>query len=909
MVLKHYLAAFFIFLGTWSVAQTASINGVITDSKTGEKLVGADVNIEGTQLSTLTNTNGFYSITNIKPGNYKFDVTYIGYSLYEKQISLAPNQVLTLNVSITSSSELLEVVAVVGRLPTESEAAARANEKNSDNLKNVVSAQAIEKSPDINAANVLQRVSGVTIQRNAGGDDAYAIIRGLEPRYNNTLINGIQIASPDNKTRLVSLSVVPSDLLARIEVDKTLTPEMEGDAIGGTVNLVFKDAPDKREFSATGSIGYNQLFIDRKFVDFSKADINKYSPSEINGPNYIAQPGDFTRSNLDFKSIQAPPSETFTVSYGQRFFKNKLGFLIANSYQNNYFGSNTEGNIGNADPNDPDRRPRINDIYNRAISSRQILNNLITHFDYKINSKNKIILDNVFLYSRIEEALFNADTSLTGGNGGRTIPGTGPVALTRQSTVTDQYIENLKLSGNHVLGEHFLIDWYGAFSNAFVRTPDQAAINSNIAISYDPTTGFTKTPEFFDEIDRTWSHNNDKDIDGAGKITYKTKIKNAFVDITAGALYRHKSRYNYEDEYILRNVPNANGGKPAFTDIYTLQWSVYNVYGANMYNINNYTATEDVGAYYGMAKFTFPRLEVLGGIRAETTSQDIHVIQDITNANEITKNYTDLLPSLSFKYKLNEKANLRLAYFASIARPAYFELVPTSPPTTGGVSTLGNPNLKHTTSNNYDLRYELFPNGDEQIFIGTYYKQLTNPIEFSYVGGNGSVIQPINSASAKVAGIELVFTKYIGDFGLSGNYAYNYSDVLDTLKINRLMPAKPNGQTNYASEHRMLNGASVHDLNVSFLYRNKKAGLNAQIAFQYLGKTLVGRYPDNGDNYIQQPLSVLAFSADKAIGKHFTIFTKLNNLLNTHTTVVLHNFVNGNEVTKATYLVGVRYNY
>jgi TonB-dependent receptor len=902
MNFKLYLIAFFIFIGTAAIAQTSSIKGVITDSKTGEKLVGANIHFAGTELGASTDANGAYTITNIRPGSYKITVKYIGYTLYEKQITLAPNQELSLNISIVTSSELLQNVEVVGRLATESEAASRSNEKNSDNIKNVVSAQAIAKSPDINAANVLQRVSGVTIQRNAGGDDAYAIIRGLEPRYNNTLINGIQIASPDNKTRLVSLSVVPSDLLARIEVDKTLTPEMEADAIGGTVNMVFKDAPDKREISATGSIGYNQLFLDRKFVDFSKANINKYSPSEMYGPTYMAQPGDFTRSNLDFKNVQAPPSETFTVSYGERFLKGKLGFIIGNSYQNNYFGSNTEGNIGNADPNDPDRRPRINDIYNRAISSHQILNNLITHFDYKINEKNKIILDNVFLYSRIEEALMNVDTSITGGNGGRTVPGTGPVSITRQSTTTNQYIENLKLSGNHVLDKHFLFDWYGALSDAFVRTPDQAAINSNIAISYDPSTHqYTKTPEYFDNINRTWSHNNDKDFDGAGNITYKTKVKNALVEVKAGGLYRHKTRYNYEDVYILQNILTPGGAKPVFSDIYSVQWTPYNTYGAGTYNVNNYTASENVGAYYGQLKVTLSRLEIFGGVRSESTSQDIHVIQDITNANEITKSYTDVLPSISFKYKLNEITNLRLAYFASIARPAYFELVPTSPPTTGGTVTQGNPDLKHTTSNNYDLRYELFPKADEQIFIGTYYKQLTNPIEYSYVG-NSSVIKPVNAIDAKVAGVEVAFTKFIGDFGLSGNYAYNYSDV-SRVKVDRLNPQAR------VVENGMLTGASVHDLNVSFLYRNKAAKINAQVAFQYLGKTLVGIYPDNGDNYIQQPMSVLAFSADKGLSKHFTIFTKMNNLLNTHTTVVLHNFQNGNEITKATYLVGMRYNY
>ncbi|GAC1311854.1 MAG: TonB-dependent receptor [Mucilaginibacter sp.] len=905
MVCKYYLIAFFLFFFFSVSAQNASIKGVVTDSKTGEKLIGANIHFEGLELGASTDNNGFYTLSGIKPGSYKINVKYIGYTTFEKQIILTPSQVLNLNISLVSSSELLQNVYVVGRLATETEAASRANEKNSDNLKNVVSAQAIAKSPDINAANVLQRVSGVTIQRNAGGDDSYAIIRGLEPRYNNTLINGVQIASPDSKTRLVSLSVVPSDLLARIEVDKTLTPEMDGDAIGGTVNLVFKDAPDKREISATGSIGYGQLFIDRKFVDFSKANINTYSPSEAHGATYAAQPGDFTRSNLDFKNITPPPTETFSFSYGERFLDNKLGFVIGNSFQNLYFGSNTTGDNGNADPNDPDHRPRINDIYTRSISSRQILNNLITHLDYRFNERNKIVLDNVLLYSRIEEASFTTDTSITGGNGGRTVPGTGPVNFINQSTTSNQIIENLKLSGNHVLSKHFLFDWYGAFSDAFVRTPDQAAINSNIAVSYDPSTHqFSQTPNYFDNIGRTWSHNNDKDYTGSGNITYKTAIKSALLELKAGGFYRDKTRYNYEDEYTLRPVPDANGGKPVFNDIYSAQWNVYNPFGAGEFNVNNYNAFENIAAFYGEFKLTLPRLEIFGGVRDEITSEGFHVRQDITNASDVTKNYTDILPSISFKYKLNETTNLRLAYFSSIARPAYYELVPTIPPSTGGTVVQGNPNLKHTTANNYDIRYELFPKADEQFFIGAYYKQLTNPIEYSYGGNNGSatVYQPINSDQAKVAGVELTFAKYFGDFGLSGNYAYNYSDVA-AIKVDRNDPAQR------VIEHRMLTGAAVHDLNLSLLYRNKQAKINAQIAYQYLGKTLVGIYPDNGDNYIQQPLSFLSFSADKAISKHFTIFTKMNNLLNTHTTVVLHNFQNGNEITKATYLVGMRYNY
>src|SRR6185312_14548244 len=144
-------------------------------------------------------------------------------------------QTVNLKISLQSKSNDLSEVSVFGSIDKETDAASRSTEKNANNILNVVGAKAIIKSPDLNAANVLQRVSGVTIQRNSGGDEAYAVIRGVEPRYNNTLINGVKIASPDDKSRFISLDVVPSELLQRIEVSKSLTPEMEGDAIGGTI--------------------------------------------------------------------------------------------------------------------------------------------------------------------------------------------------------------------------------------------------------------------------------------------------------------------------------------------------------------------------------------------------------------------------------------------------------------------------------------------------------------------------------------------------------------------------------------------------------------------------------------------------------------------------------------------------
>ena len=151
-------------------------------------------------------------------------------------------------IPLKSDDVVLEGVTVIANNPGRTEAGARGIERAAMNVVNVMSAKAIELSPDITVANVIQRMSGVTIERNSSGEGQYAILRGMDKRYNYTLINGVKIPSPDNKNRFVPLDIFPSEMLDRLEVTKSLTANMEGDGIGGAVNLIMKDAPSERQF-------------------------------------------------------------------------------------------------------------------------------------------------------------------------------------------------------------------------------------------------------------------------------------------------------------------------------------------------------------------------------------------------------------------------------------------------------------------------------------------------------------------------------------------------------------------------------------------------------------------------------------------------------------------------------------
>ena len=763
----------------------------------------------------------------------------------------------------------------------------------------------MERSPDLNAANAITRVSAVTIQRNSGSDEAYAIIRGLEPRYNNTLINGVKVTSPDPVSRFVSLNIIPSDLLDRIEVSKSLTPEMEGDAIGGTVNLVFKVTPDHQYFKADASIGYSAIFFNRKYDDFNQGAVQRQSPVERFGSNYLAPPGYFSRSNLDFIKKTAPPTILASFTYGRRFLNNKLGFIVSDSYQNQYYGTNSQFNIANLDPKN-NNQPIITDVANRTYSTQQLNNGLSAHLDYKFDDKNKISLDNLFLYTYIAQTRLSVDTSIIGGNGGRVGPGTGTVFNDNRSYIQNQYVENLKLSGKHIIAKHFQFDWAGVYSNATANSPDRADLSLNHLINPD----FSSTPNYFDGISRIWERNGNKDLSANGSISYSAKLgENSSLQIKAGGLYRHSTRFNQRNGYTLRPAPEANGVKSTFTDIYSANVIVYDAKGSAANDAANYTAYENITAGFGEVKLSLNKLDVIAGLRAEGTNQGYNynpvVLTVFSNAQ---KTYTDLLPSVQLKYKLTDISNLRAAYFKSISRPALFELVPT---TTFGEATdvQGNPLVKHSEADNYDIRYELYPKSEEQIFVGAFYKNIVNPIEFALQNlgqGGQALTTPQNFGTAKVAGAEIVYSRYFGVFGVSGNYTFTYSNI-ESPKVFNTTDAQGNTTSISRLQSRPLQGQTGNVVNLSLLYKNDKQKTFIQLAYTYTSKTLPFIYNGYGYDYYTQPQSFLALSAEKQLSHRLTFTAKVNNILNTPTTIEINNLVQAKDVYNVSFNLGLRY--
>lgn len=908
--MRFLLSSYFFLLIFGS--QAATIHGRVAGGKAGEALIGATVLVQGTGLSAPVDAAGRYEIRDVPAGRYAVRASFVGYREEVRQVVLHDNEVLALDFALQEQAQNLGGVVVTGKLNREEDAASRRSEKTADNVINVIAARAIQRSPDINVANVLTRVSGVTVQRVAGGSGgAYAVIRGMEPRYNNTLVNGIKIASPDAQTRFIPLDIIPSDLIQRIEVHKALLPGMEGDAIGGTVNIVTKTAPDTTLLLATGSVGYSQLLLDRKYAWFNQAAVQRQSPNERAGQVVKSAPGDFSRSNLRYSPKQAPASTTAGLTYGRRFFGQRLGVLAAASWQDQYLGSN--GSFTDVKPQLDETRSSINVVSApRLTSGHQRNAGLVTHLDYVINPRNKLGFHNLLLLSDFSQVRTSTDTSLVDQH---TIAGTGTMHDYLRTLTQRQLVENAKLEGVHELRPNLLLDWAAVATDGRERAPDWATVNLVYLLRVDPgdPTGrrIQRTQSFLEPIDRLWRHNDNRDLSGLFNLGWQPK---GWLELKMGALYRRTVRYNRQDEYTLKPGLGANGAKEVFTTIEAATLEVYNAQGSGARDPSNYDATEDIAAGYAQAKLELGALQVLGGVRLENTRQRFVTLQkndllaDPNTPDNFGVAYQDVLPSLHLRYALAPNQNLRLSYFAGITRPSVNELIPNII-VGGSYNTKGNLNLRHATADNLDLRYELYQHAEDVFTVGTFYKRIQNPIEYAFINATGSqlLLQPRNFGTANNYGVEVVATRYFGRFGLSGNYTY-VNSAITVRKTYNTTDAAGNATQTTVDLTRPLQGQARNVANVSLLYRLRPARFYAQLSYQFTDRTL--RVVNSaGPDYYLQPQSFLALSLEKGLSRRFTAFGKFNNLLNTAATLKVgdSNLIVQRDETRADYLVGLRY--
>jgi outer membrane cobalamin receptor len=779
---------------------------------------------------------------------------------------------LPLVVKLEEDMAMINELVIVGENSGRTDNSAREMEKSAMNVINVMSARSIEVSPDMTVANVIQRMSGVTLERNSSGDGQYALLRGMDKRFNYTLVNGIKIPSPDNKNRFVPLDIFPSELLDRLEVTKALTADMEGDGIGGAVNMAMKDALMRLQVNANISTGFNSHFFSHNYQKFDHKTISLQSPNQRWGDGYPYKTDDFTTQNLRVTERSAPPANVAGgISIGGRAFNNILGIMLAASYSDAFRGSTSDlyGSV---------QGDGSQDLTLRNFSTRQIRSGTHAKFDIRLNRNHKWMWYNAYMDFQNIQVRDTRDVSSTN-RGDQTV----------RLRWNKQTIFSSSMKGIHNFADEKLrFDWALAYGDAQNRTPDNLTLRMGVyPDSDDKMRVHIYTTN--DALRRRWEENSDNDKSVYANLAWTSQTGAVKTEWSAGGMFRDKKRESLFHYYEF--VPSTNIGRQYRGE----NWENFdeiqlNVNGGSINDALNYYASEEISAGYVQLRTSFAKYQITAGLRLEHTRQG-YEIKNPPPVQEFPaglQEYPEWLPSFHARYMLNNATNLRFSYVKAINRPSFFEIVPYTR-IFEDYNEGGNPKLRHTVAHNVDLRYELFPRQSEQFMVGVFYKYIIDPIEYKLEPmRNGYIYTPMNLGDAQNAGIEIDVTKYFRRFGAKANYTFTNSRI--TTNKFESIPNPDYHPTNNprpdiwieTPQTRPLFGQAAHVANFSLLYKDAQNGLDAQIALSYTDKRIV-----DISHYLDRDMWQAGYlRLDASADKHFqkigiTLFVKASNLLNT----------------------------
>ena len=862
-----------------------TVDGIVKDNRTGEPLIGSVVEVkELPNIKTTTGLDGSFKLSELPDkGRYTLVVRYISYKTREVPIEVSDKGAVT--IALDEDLRELSEVVVKGHKEYHSDRSAIDMEKTAGNVLNVMSQQSIQLSPDVNVASVLQRVSGVTMERDASGEASYAILRGMDKRYNYTLVNGVKIPSPDDKNRYIPLNMFPSDLMDRLVVSKSLTADMEGDAAGGVVDMVMKDAPSHFQIQANAAIGASDYFWNdsRNYLSSNRGSYTHTSPYESHGADYKATTADFSNGPTQITKHSLPaPNFVGGLSIGNRFWKDRIGVMLAGSVQNIFRGA--ERTYNSVKMASGEQAMYIYSLQHRYYSIHDLTAGFHAKVDLQLDN-NKLEWYNMYVRTNSKGVRYNnsinteyiSSDTYTQDDETRSLSQTQSVFATH-------------LKGTHHLTPSFTVDWAGIFSQAKEEDPDRTYLTlTNTVEAPDGVDGslwsagknILKTmPK---DMERRFQHNTDKDWAGYLNLSYDTRFSRGISALwKAGAQYRRKERGNRYYSYVFSptDISQQLDGN-SFDQFASINWTCKTPY--SQASQLNYDSKEHIGAAYLMTTVKTPWGELNAGVRAEHTNQIYTMLQKFRNMGQVgEQSYWDWMPSASVKWTPTRKMNVRLSYYRSINRPGFYEIVPYQ--IMGEeYQEKGNPNLKRARIDNVDLRWEWFPSATEQVLAGVFYKYLQDPIEQVFVSADGKIgsgadayYMPANLGNAKNYGFEIDVVKYIRHFGIKANYTYTHSSITTTKREYNV------GSAEYktgVTQTRPLVNQAPHTANLSLLYKDTRYGWNAQLAASFTGTKLALVSPFKDADQWDKAMFGLDFSMEKKFPCGVSLFLKANNLL------------------------------
>ena len=885
-VLRSVAIVLATFFSSLLFAQSA-IEGKVLDKKTKEPLVGASIFIEGTSRGTTTDIDGNFQLKGLQAGKYTLSVSYVSYKKQRlSDIKVQNSEPTMLEIEMEEAELMLQSVQVVAQHRTDTELSLLKSVRTALQVVNGISSQQIGKTLDRDAAEVVKRIPGVTVQ-----DDRFVVVRGLNQRYNNVWLNNASTPSSETDVKAFSFDAVPSNMIDNIMIYKTGSPELSAEATGGFVKIFTKNIPEENFQQIEYSFGYNDqtTFKDSYHLPTQTLDVFGLGSLQRDLPaNFPANLNSLSIQQRDAAALKlnnhwvaqpytALPNQKLTFSIGRKW-NLKEGKKIGNITSLTY--SNTSSSRFNMENNMYERFDPITEtpvyLYNYAadIYSTDFKIGLMHNWAYIKTNGTKIEFKNLLNQIGVDKT-----SNTFGWNNYR--QGNFKYFSNQYSARTTY---SGQLSGNHKLknNEDNKLDWNVGYAYANRIEPDRQnwSMKETQGGIYEYV--LPDVPSI-NELGRLYMTNHENVVVSGINHEKKFQFLNTLPVLKSGLYGEFKSRNFSERSITYRKAYgplgndeiNALDFESLFTEAYLGQGKVISV--DEQTNVaNTYKAQNWLGAGYLSITLPAGKFNLSGGIRAEYNRLMLDGYYNPTSPVHVDNPTLNIFPSINTSYNLSDKSLVRLAYAHTINRPEFREVSPLSYyDFTEKNSVRGNPNLQDASIQNIDLRFENYPSPTETFSLAAFYKHFTHPIEMVN-NGVGNDFSFGNAQAAVNYGLELEakksLEKLIGlkNFTLQVNASYIFSKVEFADKANE--------------QNRPLQGQSPYVINAALFYQNDKAGLSTSVMYNVMGKRILAAAQLNQGEVVipdiyEMPRHVVDFTLNKKLGNQMELKFGIKDLL------------------------------
>jgi len=891
--MKQLITLTLFILSSFSVlkASNGTITGKILDAKTNETMIGAYVTLDTSAKKTVvTDVDGNYKFENVSPGMHHLTIKMLSFNTIEMDVNVGDGETVVKNASMSNEVKEIKETVVTAKKTRNTETAVVMEVKKANSIVSGISAAQIQKSQDRNAADVVKRIPGVTIQ-----EGRFINIRGLSERYNDVMLNDAGAPSSEADKRAFSFDVIPSGMIERILIYKTPSAELPGDFAGGTVKIYTQAMPEKNSVQASYTTSFREgtTFKPFYYTKGSSTDMlgfdNGFRSIPANAPAQISK-NDTNNTSVSqgFKgkwailNKNAIPDQR--VSFSLQGVIKKEKFSIGNTFSVNYSHVQSSYAIQRADYDSLSQNTKLTDTVSNRTVTAGIMENLAIRF-----GNNTIEFRNLFNQIGREQTTMRGDTF--NGQDNRFY---GQYYQARTTYLT-------QLSGNHkFIHSGTTYNWNLSYDYSSRNEPDfrrikyaynpiDSTYKALIANVVDPVNGGGR---FYSKLhENIFSFNH--------SVNQKVTAGNYEFEINAGNYVEYKSR-TFEARilgYTIAPGQNAfNYTKFPLSDIF----NDTTVGGKKNFRIDEITSLSDrykaqnfqVGSF---VSFNFPiaeRAKIIVGVRHEYNSQSLqsHVNLDSISPS-IKTNF--ILPSLNASVNINEKMLVRVAYGMTVNRPEFREWSPfyfyDFEFNAGNYGSLfptvyypKGTTLKVAQIQNVDLRYEYYPSPGDLIHVGGFFKYFNDPIQQVITPTSGSdskAFTYINGDKAYTFGAEVDLRKNLGFIGKNWRLPIfsNFTLVANAalIKSKLTLPNLPGLTTSSA-----LQGQSPYIVNAGLYFQRDTIGLSASLLYNVFGPRIyaIGNqfYPNIGE----RPRHSLDFSVTYTLKKKVSFTFAIQDILN-----------------------------